>query len=188
MNTRALRMFAIFVFFLAACSTAGAPNIYETVSQGTIKPGDPIPAPTGEVVLTIDGDISQTNVGGTLQFEMSTLENIGLVQYDVDDPFVKKNIVYTGVLLSEVLKVAGADPNATMLTLSALDDYSVDMKIEEAGKWPVLIATQADGLYMPIDKNGPLISVFPLNDFPEQLDHLTYDALWVWSLSGITVH
>jgi hypothetical protein len=188
MNTRALRTFAIFVFFLTACGTAGAPKIYETVSQGTLKAGDVIPAPTGDVVLTLDGQISQTNAGVTLQFDMQMLESIGLVKYDVDDPFVKKTIVYSGVLLSDLLEVAGADPNATTLTLSALDDYSAEMNISDADQWPVLIATQADGVYMPIDKNGPLISVFPFNDFPEELDHLTYDALWVWSLSAITVH
>jgi hypothetical protein len=187
MNMHTLRTFAIFTFFLAACGTAGTPAIYATVSEGTLKSGDSIPAPTGEVVLTVDGQISQTNSGNTLQFDMQTLESIGLVQYDVDDPFVNKTIVYSGVLLSDLLKVAGADPNATTLTLSALDDYSADMQISEADKWPVLIATQADGVYMPIDKNGPLISVFPFNDFPE-LDHLTYDALWVWSLSAITVN
>jgi hypothetical protein len=187
MNTRALRTFAIFTFFLAACGAAGTPAIYETVSEGTLKPGDSIPAPIGEVILTVDGQIGQTNAGVTLQFDMATLESIGLVQYDVDDPFVSKSIVYSGILLSDLLAVAGADPNATTLTLSALDDYSADMQISDADKWPVLIATQADGVYMPIDKNGPLISVFPFNDFPE-LDHLTYDALWVWSLSAITVN
>jgi hypothetical protein len=50
----------------------------------------------------------------------------------------------------------------------------------------VLVATKADGAYMPIDKNGPLISVWPFNDFPE-IDHVTYDAQWLWSLSKITV-
>ena len=87
---------------------------------------------------------------------------------------------------SLILKVAGADAGATTLTLRALDDYTTDMKISDANKWPVLVATQADGVYMPIDKNGPVISVWPFDDFPE-IDHVTYDALWVWSLSNITV-
>ena len=186
-NFRTFSYFMIFLSMLvASCGQQAAPAIYETVSEGTLKAGDTIPAPTGEVVLTVDGKISQTNVGNALQFDMATLEKIGVVQYDVDDPFVKENITYSGVLVSELLKVVGAAPDATTLTLLALDDYSTDMKISDAEKWPVLVATQANGAYMPVDKNGPLISVFPFNDFPE-LDHLTYDALWVWSLAGITV-
>jgi hypothetical protein len=134
----------------------------------------------------LDGKISQTNSGATLQFDMPTLESIGVVQYHVDDPFAKKDILYAGVLLSQLLKVAGASPDATTLTLRALDDYSTDMSIADANKWPVLLATRADGKYMPVDQSGPLISVFPFNDFPE-IDHLTYDAQWLWSLSSITV-
>ncbi|MEP6894558.1 MAG: molybdopterin-dependent oxidoreductase [Chloroflexota bacterium] len=183
---RVIRYFIVLIPLLAACSPAAAPTTYTTVSEATLKPGSAIPAPTGDVVLTIDGKISQTNSGNTLQFDMPTLEKLGVVQYKVDDPFAKKTILYSGVLLSQLLKVAGASSDATMLTLRALDDYSTDMKISDANKWPVLLATQADGTYMPIDKNGPLISVWPFNDFPE-IDHVTYDAQWLWSLSKITV-
>jgi len=175
----------IFALLLTACGQQ-THAIYETVSTPTLKSGSAIPAPTGDVVLTIDGKISQTNSGTSLQFDMKTLESIGVVQYKVDDPFAKKNILYAGVLLSQLLKVAGAAPDATTLTLRALDDYSTDMKISDASKWPILIATRADNAYMPIDKSGPLISVFPFNDFPE-IDHITYDAQWLWSLAGITV-
>ena len=174
------------LWILAACSPAAAPTTYTTVSKATLKSGEAVPAPKGDVVLTVAGMITQTNSGDILEFDMPTLESLGVVQYKVDDPFAKKPITYAGVLLSQVLKVAGADPKATTLTLTALDDYSTDMKISDAVKFPVLLANQADGAYMPIDKNGPLISVWPFNDFPE-LDHLTYDALWVWSLAKITV-
>lgn len=174
---------SIVVLVLAGC---GATVTYETISLPTLQPGNTVPTPTGEVVLTIEGKISQKNAGDTLQFDMATLESIGVVQYYVDDPFVKKNILYSGVLLSQLLKVAGVSPDATALTIWALDDYSTDMKISDANKWPVLVATRADGAYMPIDKNGPLISVFPFNDFPE-IDHLTYDNQWIWALAKITV-
>jgi hypothetical protein len=185
-----MRIFKSFIvliaFFLAACAPQSPSTLYETVSAAVIKPGESIPAPTGEVVLTIDGNISQTNVENKLQLDMATLEKIGVVQYDVNDPFVKEKITYSGVLLSEILRAAGADASATTLTLRALDDYSTDMNIADADKWPVLVATRANGEYMAIDKNGPLISVFPFDDFPE-IDHLTYDALWVWSMHEITV-
>jgi hypothetical protein len=187
--SRILRYLIVLIPLLAACgpSAAATPaTTYTTVSEATLKPGSSVPAPTGEVVLTIDGKISQTNAGDTLQFDMATLEQLGVVQYKVDDPFAKKTILYAGVLLSQVLKVAGASADATTLTLRALDDYSTDMKLSDANKWPVLLATKADGAYMPIDKNGPLISVWPFNDFPE-IDHVTYDAQWLWSLSKITV-
>lgn len=189
MNTlRTIRYLLVLIVLLAACSpvATATSTTYTTVSQATLKPGDSIPAPQEAVILTMDGLISKTNSGNTLQFDMPTLESLGVVQYKVDDPFAKKPIVYAGILFSQILKVAGADSKATTLTLTALDDYKTDLKISDVMKWPVLLATKADGQYMPIDQNGPLISVWPFNDFPE-LDHVTYDALWVWSLAKITV-
>src|SRR5258706_11742941 len=187
MNTsRAIRCLVLLIPFLAACSGQATPAIYDTVSKGPLKPGRAVHAPISDSVLTIGGKISQTNSGDTLKFDMTTLESIGIVQYKVDDPFAKKTILYTGVLFSKLLQIAGAASDATTLTLKALDDYSTDMKISDANKWPVLLATRADGKYMPVEQSGPLISVFPFNDFPE-IDHLTYDAQWLWSLSSITV-
>ena len=185
-NLSATLFLLILITLMTACGSQAAAPIYETVSEGSLKAGDPVPAPGGDVVLTMDGMIEKTNAGNALKFDMATLESIGVVQYKVDDPFAKKTILYAGVLLSELLKVAGAAPQATTLTLRALDDYSTDMLISDAKKWPVLLATRADGEYMPVDQSGPLISVFPFNDFPE-IDHLTYDAQWLWSLSSITV-
>ena len=106
--SRTLRYLIILIPLLAACGPAAAPTTYTTVSEATLKPGNTIPAPTGDVVLTIDGKISQTNSGDTLQFDMATLERLGVVQYKVDDPFAKKTILYAGVLLSQVLKIGRA--------------------------------------------------------------------------------
>ncbi|MEN9562086.1 MAG: hypothetical protein RIR73_330 [Chloroflexota bacterium] len=174
------------MLFVACSGGTQSPTIYSTVSEASIQPGDSVPSPTGEIILTVDGNINQKNSDNGLQFDISTLESLGLVKYDVDDPFGKKNIVYTGVLISQILNVAGASESADTLMLTALDDYSVDMKVADTVKWPFMIAIQADGEYMPIDKNGPLLSVIPFNDFTE-LDHLTYDSAWVWSLYKITV-
>ncbi|MBI2331433.1 MAG: molybdopterin-dependent oxidoreductase [Chloroflexi bacterium] len=176
----------LLAIILVSCGANTSPVTYESVSQPSINPGDAVPAPTGEVILTVDGNISQKNVGSELQFDLATLESLGLVKYDVDDPFVKKNIDYTGVLISQILEVAGAPKDTESIMLTALDDYSVDMKVADALKWPFMVAIKADGEYMPIDKNGPLLSVIPYNDFLE-LDHLTYDSVWVWSLYKITV-
>lgn len=182
-----LSVFALLsVVILASCGGKTSPLTYKIVSEPSINPGDSVPAPAGEVILTVDGNISQKNAGNELQFDLATLESLGLVEYAVDDPFVKKNIIYTGVLISQILEIAGAPKDTEVIALTALDDYSVDMKVADAVKWPFIAAIKADGEYMPIDQNGPVISIIPYNDFPE-LDHLTYDAVWVWSLYKITV-
>src|SRR5258707_12882812 len=124
--SRTFRFLLILIPVLAACSQM-APTTYTTVSEGTLKPGNVVPAPTGDVVLTIDGKISQTNSGNTLKFDMPTLESIGVVKYEVNDPFAKMKVTYSGVLFSQILKVAGAESRGTTWNLKALDEYTTDL-------------------------------------------------------------
>ena len=86
---------------LAACSGQAAP-VYEEVAPASLSPGDPIPTPTEEVILTIYADLAAKNAGDTLQFDMPTLERLGLVKYTVHDTWLKARITYTGVLMSEL--------------------------------------------------------------------------------------
>ena len=176
------------VAFLAACSNNSTPApIYDIVSAATLKAGEPIPAPTGPVILTVNGKISQKNVGDNLELDMATLEKMGLVKFDATDPFDKTKKVLTGVLVTQFLTMVGAAPEATSLHMIATDDYAADFNIVDTKKWPVLLATQADGNYLPLEKGGPTVLVFPFDDFPE-IDHSVYDSQSVWSIETITVN
>lgn len=181
--------FLLISLLLTGCGSSNndpAAVIYETVSEPAFNPGDPIPAPTGKVILTVDGKISQKNAGDKLELDMATLESMGLVKFDATDPFDEIKKVVTGVLVTQFLKMVGAAPDATSLHMTATDDYAVDFNIVDAGKWPVLIATQYDGSYVTLDKGGPTILVFPFDDFPE-IDHSIYDSQSIWSIETITV-
>ena len=78
---------------VAACGADDAPSTggesasgpAAVVTRATLRPGDAVPAPLGPVVLTVTGAIGTTNVGDTLQFDMDTLERLGLSEYRVDD-------------------------------------------------------------------------------------------------------
>ena len=97
---------------LSACSPQPAAQetaepAYTVISQATIAPGDDVPAPAGDVILTISGAIGQTNVDDTLQFDMAMLESLGLVEYRVDDQQAEGRVVtFQGVLLTTLLDVA----------------------------------------------------------------------------------
>src|SRR6185369_4345808 len=59
----------VFMAFLAACSTttANPTPAYTVVSEGTLATGDAIPAPSGDVILTVTGKIGAANVDDTIQ-------------------------------------------------------------------------------------------------------------------------
>ncbi len=138
-----------------------------------------MPAPSGPVVLTIKGMIGTRNVDDRLDFDMQTLERLGLVEYEVDDPFLKRVVSYRGPLLRDVLAVAGIAPSATEVFATALNDYKTTIPLE-VNTWPVIIATTRDGKPMPVEDDGPLEIVFPSKHF--NIDPIVYNQMWVWQL------
>lgn len=159
---------------------------FEVVTEAVLTPGDEIPAPSDDVVLTITGAIAVTNVEDSLQLDMSTLESIGLVSYEVDDDQAEgRRVAFTGVLLRDLLAVAGADPDAVALEMTALNDYAVSVPAADAEASPVMIATQSDGERMPVANYGPVRVVYPYDS--HDLDSTLHDPRWIWQLSTIDV-
>lgn len=170
------------ILLLAACGGSNA--AYETVREGTLAAGDAVPAPTGEVILTITGDISNTNQGDTLAFDMETLESLELVRYTVADPWQQMEVAYTGVLLADLLAVAGAGEGATAVNVIALNDYAYEVPISETDEWPVLVATQSNGEYMTIENTGPTRIIFPYDTYD---DISAARNMSVWNIGSMEV-
>lgn len=171
---------------IVACGTE-ANKAYAVFSEPSINVGQAVPPPQGEVILTMSGNMNSNNSGADLAFDMQTLEKVGLIEYTIDDPWQDgQQVTYTGVLVSELLKVAGLNESATSLHLIALDDYAVDIPISEINQWPVMLATRRAGQYMGIDASGPTQIVFPFHSNPE-IDKDTYKVQMIWNLRDIEI-
>lgn len=167
-------------------TSADQPLGFREVSAATIEPGDAVPAPTDPVVLTVKGRIGTTNVGDTLQFDMATLERLGTIEYRIDDKLAEGRVAtFTGVPLENVLEVAEVDPDATTLATTALNDYTVDIPVADATKYPVMLATAVDGQRMPVDRYGPVRVIYPYGAYG--LKPPVADEKLIWQLSSIEV-
>jgi hypothetical protein len=180
MHRRIHWLLVCFLLVLAACSTQ-APLTYEVVTPASLSPGTPIPPPTADPVLTISGNFSNKNSGDTLVLDLPTIEKLGTVRYAVTDPFENKKITYTGVLMSDLLNAIGAAPNATTIHMVALDDFIAEIKVADLKRWPVLLATRADGELMSVEKGGPTRIIFPYDTHPD-IDRVSYRDLWIWNI------
>lgn len=182
---KVIRFIPVFVIsaFIIACG-AGNADEYEIVALASINPGDEIPTPSGDVVLIVSGDVAAINVGDTIQFDMNTLEKLGLVSYEVSDPWLQENITYSGVLLSDLLEVANASDTMTEVFATALDGYAIPIPVSEIEAWPILIATQSNGAHMTIESSGPTRIIFPYN----RHDNITNARnMSVWNLESLDV-
>lgn len=159
---------------------------YRVLTEPTIQPGDLVPPPTGKVVLSLR-NVPTTNVGRTLQFDLATLDRLGTVSYTVFDRQAEgRDVRFSGPLLRTVLKVAGVDlTKEQTLRCLALNDYAVDVPTGDAVKFPVLLATRADGKRMSVAHYGPTRFIYPTHGF--NLDKTVYDPRWIWQLDQIVV-
>jgi hypothetical protein len=158
-------------------------NIYEVVEPGTLAPGDPIPLPQADAFLTISGKIGTTNQGDGIVMNRDILESVGVVEYDVHDPFEDRSIVFRGVLMSDLLGVWQVSDEAEVARFTALNDYRIDVPIDDFYQYPVLLALQADGAYMTPDYRGPAMLVYPLNDY--EFDLVGIKRKWIWQIKSI---
>ena len=163
-------------------AAAPDPSTPRVVDDGTLAAGEKISAPKGEVVLTVTGDNGTANKGSKLELDVASLEKMRQVRVEAAEPFLKRRVTFEGVLLSDLLAVAGAPDSASKVSLTALDDYKVDFKVADVRSSQMLLATKADGKHMPVDRSGPIRIMFPdsssLGRNPD---------LWTWSVSSMKV-
>jgi hypothetical protein len=186
---RTLKLITIGMLFLTLAAACGAePKAdlgFTTITPATLTPNDTIAQPAGAVVLSLTGKIATTNAPGRLDFDMDTLERLGVIEFTVNDPYLKRSTTYQGVLLQRLLDVARVPQDAVTLHAVALNDYATDVPIKPISQWPVILATKRDGQRMPVADKGPLEIVFPYNSFP--IDATVYDPMWVWQLRSLEV-
>lgn len=159
---------------------------YTSVSSQTLAAGDAIPAPEGRKILAVSGDISAANMDGAAVFDAATLEKIGVVRFTTETAWSDNPITFDGVLLSAVLDVVGAGSAAASLRITALNDYAIDVPIEDAREWPTILALKADGKYMSVREKGPLWLVYPRH-MNAEFGNDKFNARWIWQIATIEV-
>ncbi|HYO89447.1 MAG TPA: molybdopterin-dependent oxidoreductase [Candidatus Limnocylindrales bacterium] len=175
---------------MAGCAAAlSTPRgvVWVTITEATIRVGDPLPVPEGPVVLTITGRVTAAGAGRALRLDMATLEALGRVSMRVDDQVAEgREVVFEGVLLSTLLAVAGTAEEATTLVVVSLNDTRVEIPLSDVRELPVLLATRVDGQPIPIDRYGPLRIVYPFGQV--DLQQVIYEVRSIGHLARIEVH
>lgn len=175
---------ALTLFLLSGCTVPVASDpVYQVITSGTLTPGEAIPEPQDATILTVSGRIGAMNQGETIVMDRQTLESVGVVEYEVHDPFEDRPIVYRGVLMSELLKVWQVADDVTVARFTALNDYQIDVPIEDFQQYPVLFAMQADGVTLTPDYRGPAMLVYPLDDY--EFDLISNKRRWIWQITMI---
>ena len=149
-----------------------------TVSGGSLA------SPEGKVILTVSGNIENTNSGDKAEFDITMLEALGVSSLELETPWTKGRQKFSGVLGSQILDAVGAQ--GKVVVARALNDYQVEIPLSELRQYPILFALKLNGSYMRVRDKGPVWIIYPKETYPE-FDKDEYYENWIWQLSGVHI-
>lgn len=144
----------------------------------------PLGQPAGETVLTITGDIDNTNGDGVAMFDLAMLDALESRAASMETPWTEGKTAFDGPLLKAVLDAAGAQGKT--LIVKALNDYSAEVPMEDARDFPTILAIRMNGQEMSVRDKGPLFMIYPFDKHPE-LYNEKYFSRSVWQIKEIEV-
>lgn len=141
-------------------------------------------APTGEVILTVDGAISQTNAATGAEFDLDMLKAMPVHGFDTTTTWTDGTHRFEGVPLKALLDAVGGE--AGTITATALNNYAVQIPADAIEENVPIIAYQIDGETFSRRDKGPLWIVFPYDSDAKYQTELVYG--WsIWQLSKLTI-
>jgi hypothetical protein len=140
--------------------------------------------PTGPVVLTVLGRVRIPNAGVVAQFDMAMLEQLPQRSFVTRTPWYATPRKFTGPLLRDVLAACGA--HGTNVRATALNDYRVDLPLDDAQRFEVLVARLLDDKPMAVRDKGPLFIIYPFDSSAELRTTLYYSRS-AWQLKSLEV-
>jgi hypothetical protein len=160
---------------------AGALGAALPLQARAARPG----ARTGPGLLTVIGAIGRTNRGPldpaldqlmvkhgatfdrAWEFDAAMLARLPAVTIKPTLEYDARVHKLSGPLLTSVVEAAGAAAGASaMLTLRALDGYTVAVSLADARGYRMIVASALDGVAMSIGGLGPLWAVYDADRLP----------------------
>jgi hypothetical protein len=145
---------------------------------------DPLSAPSGDVILTVSGKIGNTNADGVAKFDRAMLEALASREGAMETPWTKGRVTFKGPLGRALLEAVGA--SGKTLKVVALDDYAVEVPVQDLIDHDVMLATELNGKPMTVREKGPLFIIYPFDKEPG-LYNEKYFARSVWQVKSIVV-
>lgn len=140
--------------------------------------------PEGPFVLEVRGGISRTNIDGAAYFDMEMLKALPSARLETSTAVTDGVRRFGGFLMRDLLAHVGA--RGSTVIARALNDYMIEIEINEFDRYDVLVAYEMDGEPLLSSDKGPLWIVYP-RDQHAALKDIRYDYRWVWQLQRLDI-
>ncbi|MBU2958866.1 molybdopterin-dependent oxidoreductase [Paracoccus sp. C2R09] len=134
------------------------------------------PALAGDVLLTV------TAAGDQFEYDLDALQELPKVEFTTSTIWTEGESSFTGVALSVLLAEAGIDSGSVMAT--AINDYAVEIPVDEIDENAPIIAYLQDGEVMSPRDKGPLWVIYPYDEDEKYQTETVYSRS-IWQLDRI---
>ncbi|MFP4137418.1 MAG: molybdopterin-dependent oxidoreductase [Halomonas sp.] len=145
---------------------------------------EPLPEPDKRPLLRVTGEITHTNQGEEAHLDRALLDT--LPRHELETSTVVTDGVnrFEGFLMRDLMNLLGAEGETVVA--SALNDYVVDIPMDDFYDYEVLAADTMNGDTLTPSDKGPLWIVYPRDDHAE-LQDIRFDYRWVWQLNHLEI-
>lgn len=135
-------------------------------------------------LLTISGAIGTSNQDGKLVLDRAAIETMPTTVIETETPWTQGKVKFEGVPLKSLLDAASA--KGKVIHAIALNDYAVDIPVEDSANPKVIVAYRMNGETMRVRDKGPLWLVYPLSDDPALQNEATYSKM-IWQIKALEI-
>lgn len=145
---------------------------------------EPLPAPSGPVILTVTGCIGVANAEGAARFDREMLEALPQTSVESYTDWTEGPQRFEGVLLTDLM--AHIDGCGTEILARALNRYAAPIPWSDLQEFSVLLALRQNGMEMRIRDKGPIWIIYP-DPYPSLAQVGPHNDKMVWQLETLEV-
>lgn len=143
-----------------------------------------LPAPVGEVILTIDGNVKAAEGQASVQLDIDGLKALPVEEFQTTTIWTEGTLKFSGVVLRDLLAAAGAE--GEIVVAEALNGYAVEIPFADLDEKAPIVAYHIDDAPFSRRDKGPLWIVFPYDLDDKYKSEVSY-AYSIWQLQRLTV-
>lgn len=145
---------------------------------------EPLPTPTDTVIITVSGNIGQTNRDGVAEFDMAGFASLGSETIKTGTIWTDGVTEFRGVPLKTF--VERLEAKGSILRIWALNDYTVDVPFADAVTDGPILAYEANGKPLSVRDKGPIWLLYPFDSNPDYQTEVIY-ARSIWQIERMEV-
>lgn len=148
----------------------------------TFASADAQSKPTGEVILTISGDLADEANQDGVGFDLQMLQMLPEIKFTTTTQWTEGEVEFTGVSLQLLLEHVGATGGT--VSAIALNDYKIEIPTASLEGEAPIVAYLMNGETMSRRGKGPLWIVYPYDTDEKYRTETTYSRS-IWQLDRL---